>query len=117
MQSLFLGLGKVNRSLAEHISGEKIAVVEEKDSSEQPVVRVFKSSGSEPFVETQSIPGDFDSLKWETFLPAEVFVSPGIDPRRVFFKQVSTFEVRELDFFCRHFHYNFMLQLGKKFGA
>src|SRR5260221_545642 len=49
------------------------------------------------------ISGDFDSIDWADYLPAKVFISPGVDPRRPFFRQVKKYEVRELEYFCSHF--------------
>jgi len=42
-------------------------------------------------------------MEWSSYLPARVFISPGIDPRRPFFQKLKSSEVRELDFFSEHF--------------
>jgi UDP-N-acetylmuramoylalanine--D-glutamate ligase len=78
MKSVFLGVGKVNRAIAKHIAGEKVFLNE--------------ADGI-----------NFDSLAWSTYLPADVFISPGVDPRRNFFKEVQSYEVRELDRFRERF--------------
>ncbi|MBN8555331.1 MAG: hypothetical protein J0L93_07800 [Deltaproteobacteria bacterium] len=77
MKSLFLGRGKVNSSIAQFLSEDHF---------------LDEASGI-----------SFDEVDWKNYLPAKVFVSPGIDPRRPFFKKISTYEVKELDFFCEHF--------------
>lgn len=88
----------MNQALSEKIGGEKFAFTEEGDH-----VLVQKSEGGENFQIDRMVAGNFDSIDWNSFLPARIFLSPGIDPRRSFFKRLSSFEIRELDFFSDHF--------------
>lgn len=100
MKTLFLGLGKVNKSLASQIKGERLALVED-----EGFVDVSKaSSGDSDFQKVDRIRGTFDDIDWNDYLPARVFISPGIDPRRPFFRFVKDFEERELSFFCENYH-------------
>lgn len=47
--------------------------------------------------------GSFDDFDWASSLPAQVFISPGVDPRRSFFKKIKKHEIREVDYFAEHF--------------
>jgi UDP-N-acetylmuramoylalanine--D-glutamate ligase len=96
MKSLFLGLGKSNQSLASVLQGDKKALVE-KDGK----VEVY-SFADEWKLESSS-EGNFDDFDFKAYLPAQVFISPGVDPRRKFFKKVSKHEIRELDYFSENF--------------
>jgi UDP-N-acetylmuramoylalanine--D-glutamate ligase len=98
VKTLFLGLGKVNQSIANHVEGEKVALVEEEGA-----VAVFQPNSEKKFCQIQKISGSLDTIDLTKFLPARVFISPGIDPRRPFLKQVAEYEVRELTFFCSRF--------------
>ncbi|MDB5038000.1 MAG: UDP-N-acetylmuramoyl-L-alanine--D-glutamate ligase [Bacteriovoracaceae bacterium] len=99
MKTLFLGLGKVNLAIARQIDGEKIAFVENGDQ-----LVISRSTGLESkFEEIETITATFDYFNWKKYLPAQVFISPGIDPRRPFFKDVIASEAREIDFFCSRF--------------
>lgn len=98
MKSLFLGLGKVNHSISKNRRGLKRALVESETGLE-----ISQAIDDEPWRVVDRMKGDFDSYDFTQELPADVFISPGIDPRRSFFKQVSNFEIRELDEFCSRF--------------
>lgn len=97
MSTLFLGLGKVNQSLSSCVDGEKWAFVEESAS-----VCVYERLGNRWELRFREA-GSFDTFAWSRWLPADVFLSPGIDPRRPFFKSIEAYEKRELDFFSKRF--------------
>ncbi len=99
MRTIFLGLGKVTRSLAKVISGERLGFVEDEDH----VTLYSYFEEAKEFQKKDEFPGDFDAIDWAAFLPAQVFLSPGIDPRREFFEKLRNSEIRELDFFCEKF--------------
>jgi UDP-N-acetylmuramoylalanine--D-glutamate ligase len=98
MKSLFLGLGKVNLALSKKIRGERRALVEEGDDL---ILSEIQESGA--WKEVSRERGDFDTYDFSKEIPAQVFISPGIDPRRSFFKSLETHEIRELDLFCERF--------------
>jgi len=94
--SLFLGLGKVNRSIASVLEGEKIAFVEDAKK-----LKIYEWKTDWELKEEREV--SFDSFNWQPYLPAKVFISPGIDPRRKFFYDLKQYEIRELDFFANKF--------------
>ncbi len=98
MRNLFLGLGKVNSALAEVVQGEKVGFVEERG-----FVIVSRGLKDGSFETINRIAGSFDDFDWKTYLPAQVFISPGIDPRRKFFKSVQDCEICELTYFTSRF--------------
>ncbi len=96
--TLFLGLGKSNLGLASVVSGEKLAFVEREDG----LLEILEyRSGKFETIETQH--GGFDSFDWNRYAFSQVFVSPGIDPRRPFMKVLGCKEKRELDFVRERF--------------
>lgn len=95
---LFLGLGKVNLSLSSVIEGDALAFVEEEGR-----VHISERSPDGRFLPVQSIQGSLDTIDWKTYLPAKVFISPGIDPRRSFFAKLSSYEINELDYVSSRF--------------
>jgi UDP-N-acetylmuramoylalanine--D-glutamate ligase len=105
--SLFLGLGKSNLGLASVVSGTKLAFVEREDG----LLEILEyRSGKFEKIETQQ--GGFDSFDWNRYAFSQVFVSPGIDPRRPFMKVLSAKERRELDFVRERFQGKILVITG-----
>lgn len=100
MSFLFLGWGKVTQALAQVCPGPKVALVE-KDG---PILETLEisSDGLKSSVKS-SMPGTFETVDWNIYRDFQIILSPGIDPRRSFFKAVEAQEVRELDYFCGQF--------------
>lgn len=99
MKSLFLGLGKVNTAIADYLQGERKAFVEEAGG-----LGVYEPDvNGRGWKKTDQVFATFDTFDWAPLLPAKVFISPGVDPRRPFFKKLSAYEIRELDLFSKHF--------------
>lgn len=97
-RSLFLGLGKSNTGLASVVPGDKQAFVE----NENHQVEVYHYEGDR-FVLSHSLAGSFDTIDWSPYSCDQVFVSPGIDPRRPFMNILGGKEVRELDYVATRF--------------
>lgn len=95
--NLIFGFGEVGRSLAiyfDSIGEDYIALEEGPDGLlEKRPSQKFKRLEVKTFEEW--IPGDAQVK--------HVFLSPGIDPRREFFKPWKDFEKREVDLFCEKF--------------
>lgn len=96
--SLFLGLGKSNLGLAAVVPGDKLAFVESEDGHLE--VHQYRSG---KFERIERLQGNFDSFDWNRYPFTQVFVSPGIDPRRPFMKFLGSKEKRELDFVRERF--------------
>ncbi len=108
MEILFLGLGRVNMALARVFQSEGSQDLWALDES-QAGVKLLKcdgvdAQGQPQFSEKRLLKGSFDSLGADIFDAKQIFVSPGIDPRRPFFSKIEANEVRELDFFCSRFN-------------
>jgi len=95
-------MGKVNSALSAVINGECISFEEEKQDSKSRVVIKERISNKE-WIEKGVHSGSFDHFDFSPYLPAKIFISPGIDPRRPFFKALSPYEIKELDYFCENF--------------
>ncbi len=93
MTNLFLGWGRVTQALANCVNGDYWVF-------DEVAGQLLVGKNGTDF---QSLDGNFDTFDWAPYLPAQVFLSPGIDTRRPFFKHLESYEVRELDFFCGRF--------------
>ncbi|TVQ79541.1 MAG: hypothetical protein EA369_04430 [Bradymonadales bacterium] len=93
---LCLGRGRSATSIARFF-GQAQALEETEDS-----VTLWNWTAGE-WIQKERFAGGFEQISWEDFLPAKVFLSPGIDPRREFFSSVQAVEERELELFCNQF--------------
>lgn len=98
MKTLFIGFGKVTQALAARVAGAQ-EVWEEQGTS---VLCRRRSSLRESWQETLLRNKKFEDLFLEADVD-QVFLSPGVDPQRPFFKTIESKEVRELDYFCEHY--------------
>lgn len=103
MTTLLLGLGKVTKGLARaldlHSSGKVIAL----DEVDEGMI-LYEKESSDSFRQLKLFADiTFDSFDFSTLDFDQVFLSPGIDPRRSFFNSIRDRERRELDYFCEHF--------------
>ncbi len=105
--SLFLGLGKSNLGLASVVPGEKLAFIEHEGGSLE--ILEYRAGKFERLEIRQ---GDFDSFDWNQYHCSQVFVSPGIDPRRPFMKILRAKEKRELDFVRERFQGKMLVITG-----
>lgn len=97
-KNLFLGWGKVAQAIARTCDGhENIIFWEESGDVRSAYLRDGRLQD-----ETNSR-GNFDDIEWTEYLPARVFLSPGIDPRRSFFKTLKDYECREISYVRERF--------------
>lgn len=94
---LFLGKGESNSSIASFLPGQKFALSE----SDSQLEEFVWESGN--WKKVSWVQGNLEQVDWSRFKDFKIIVSPGIDPRRNFFKHVKGQEVRELDLFCQYF--------------
>lgn len=97
MQNLFLGCGKVVQAMAKVLEGEKIAL--EERASE--LFQLEFENGK--WREIHKYTGGLDEFDFSKIAFDRVILSPGIDPRREFYKKIQDREERELDLFCDRF--------------
>lgn len=96
---LLFGRGKVNTAIADFYSScREIHSFEEVDGE---LLGFSWEAGAWKEIFRQT--GNFESVDWSKRGPAEVFLSPGIDPRRSFFQALLKQESRELDLFYESF--------------
>ncbi|PIR22775.1 MAG: hypothetical protein COV44_06360 [Deltaproteobacteria bacterium CG11_big_fil_rev_8_21_14_0_20_45_16] len=106
---IFLGLGKTTRVSARYFNGELLCLFETAKGVDE---FRFDREANEWVLSLQFSEETFDSLEWQGYKPSSFILSPGIDPRRAFYAQIQSFEVREMDLFRQFFRGRCILVTG-----
>lgn len=98
MSTLFFGKGLVATSMARQLGGEQLCLAEE------PTGLGLYEWRDSAWMQLKFHQGrNFESFDYSTLGYERVILSPGIDPRRLFFVGLKDKEVRELDLFSEKF--------------